>query len=133
MAVTSTTPKPKKILTKIATILRTDSSTEKFVLPKDAVIVSVTINQTSNAVTNTGAFVLGWSGSTSALVQSYTMATTKVGLVSPNTFVGASVGTKLTEDKMVLSTYSVGSSTAGGEGYVIVNYYIAGPGETIGD
>ena len=133
MAVTSTTPKPKKLLTKIVNIARDDSSTEKVVLPKDSVVVSVVVNQTVNASTAAATFVLGWSGSTSALLSAFTMATTKVGQVHPGTATGASVGTKLDSDKMVLSTYTVGSSTAGGTGYVIISYYIAGPGETIGD
>jgi len=33
--------------------------------------------------------------------------------------------TKLDTDKMVLSTYTVGSSTAGGTGYVIIDFFMA--------
>lgn len=133
MPVTQSYPKPRGIITKIVPILRTDSSTAKCVIPKDSIITKVMVNQTSNAVTNTGSFVLGWSGTTSALLSAFTMATTKVGLVQPGTAVGSAVGTKLTADQTVLSTYTVGSSTAGGEGYVIIEYFMPGPGETLTD
>lgn len=124
-------PKATCPMVKSFPILRTDSSTEKCFLPKDAVILRVTVNQTSNASTAAGAFSLGWAGNTTALLNAFSMATTKVGLVMPGTAVGASVGTKLTTDATVLSTYSVGSSTAGGEGYVSIEYYVPGPGEAI--
>lgn len=133
MPVSQSYPKPRGIITKIVSILRTDSSTAKCVIPKDSIIIKVMVNQTSNAVTNTGSFVLGWSGTTSALLSAFTMATTKVGLVQPGTAVGTAVGTKLTADQTVLSTYTVGLSTAGGEGYVIIEYFMPGPGETLTD
>lgn len=130
MPVNQSYPKPRNILTKIVEIARADSSTAKCVLPKGAIVTNVMVNQTANAVTNTGSFVLGWSGSTSALLSAFTMATTKVGLVAPGTAVGASVGTQLTADQIVLSTYTVGSSSAGGTGYVIIEYFMPGPGES---
>jgi hypothetical protein len=130
MPVNLSYPKPRDILTKIVEIARTDSSTAKCVLPKGAMITNVMVNQTANAVTGAATFVLGWSGSTSALLSAFSMATTKVGLVTPGTAVGASVGTQLTADQIVLATYSVGTSTAGGTGYVIIEYYMPGPGES---
>lgn len=126
-------PKPREVFSKIVPILRTDSSTAKCVLPKDAVVVSVVVNQTSNAVTGAGSFSLGWSGNTTALVNAFSMATTKVGQVHPGTAVGASVGTKLDSDKQVISTYTAGTSTAGGEGYVVIEYFMPGAGESIFD
>ena len=85
-----------------------------------------------DATTAAGSFVLGWSGSTSAILAAFSMATTKVGQVHPGVSAGASIGTKLDSDKMVLSTYTVGSSTAGGTGFVAIKYFVAGPGETLG-
>lgn len=126
-------PKPRETYSKIVPILRTDSSTVKCVLPKNAVITAVYVNQTSNAVTGAGAFNLGWSGAPTALINAFSMATTKVGQVAPGAAVGGSVGTKLTEDKQVISTYTVGTSTAGGEGYVIIEYFMPGGGESIFD
>lgn len=126
-------PKGRSLITKIVPIARTDSSTVKCVIPKDSVIVDVIVVQTVDAVTAAGSFVLGWSGSTSAILSAFSMATTKVGMVSPGTSSGASVLTKLDSDKQVLSTYTVGSSTAGGTGYVVIKYFTAGPGEGVDD
>jgi hypothetical protein len=132
MAVTMSYPKPRELMTKIVSIARNDSSTEKCVLPKGAIVVDVEVLQEVNASTNTGSFVLGWSGATSALVNGFTMATTKVGLVKAGTAVGSAVcGTPLNSDKKVISTYTVGSSTAGGTGKVIIKYFMPGAGETV--
>ncbi len=126
-------PKARSLITKIVPIARTDSSTVKCVIPKDAVIVGVHVNQNVNASTGAGSFVLGWSGSTSAVLSAFSMATTAVGLVNAGTSLGAGTFSKLTEDKAILSTYTVGSSTAGGTGYVVIEYFVAGPGEQVDD
>lgn len=118
-------PKRKETMQLIVPIARTDSSTPKCALPKGAVVTGVHVLQTVDASTAAGSFVLGWSGSTSALLSAFSMATTKVGLVNAGTSAGASVLTKLDTDKMVLSTYTVGSSTAGGTGYVIIDFFMA--------
>lgn len=132
MAVTMSYPKPRELITKIVSIARTDSSTEKCVLPKGAIIADVEVIQDVNASTNVGTFSLGWSGTTGALVNAFTMATTKVGHVKTGTAVGSAVlGDPLDSDKMVISTYTVGSSTAGGTGKVVIKYFMPGPGETV--
>jgi hypothetical protein len=133
MAVNQSYPKPRQALTKIVSIARTDSSTEKCVLPKGAVITNVRVLQVDNAATAAGSFVLGWSGATSAILSAFSMATTKVGLVLAGTAIGtiAGAGTALDSDKTVLATYTVGSSTAGGTGYVMIDYFLPGPGEAI--
>lgn len=131
MAVNMSYPKPRSLVTKVIEILRTDSSTEKCVLPKGAAIVSVDVLQEVNAATGAGAFNLGWAGATTALLSSFSMAQSKVGLVRAGTAVGASVGTVLDEDRTVISSYTVGTSTAGGTGKVIISYFVPGPGETI--
>lgn len=126
-------PKGRDLITKVIPIARTDSSTAKCVLPKDAVVVGVHVLQDVDAATNTGSFSLGWSGATTALINGFTMATTKVGLVNAGTAAGSGLMSKLSSDKTVISTYTVGSSTAGGTGYVIIEYFVAGPGETATD
>jgi hypothetical protein len=126
-------PKGRSLITKIVPIARTDSSTVKCVIPKDAVIVDVLVNQTVDASTAAGSFVLGWSGTTSAILSAFSMATTKVGLVTAGTSLGTGTFTKLDSDKQVLATYTVGSSTAGGTGYVVIKYFVAGPGEGVDD
>jgi hypothetical protein len=133
--VTLSNPKPRTLLTKVVSIARTDSSTLKCVLPKGAVIANVRVLQVDDAVTAAGSFVLGWSGATSAILGTFSMATTKVGLVHAGTAIGtvAGAGTAMTSDRQVISTYTVGSSTAGGTGYVFIDYFIPGPGEAIDD
>lgn len=133
--ITLTAPKPRSVLTKIVKILRTDSSTVKCWLPKSAYIVGVHVVQTSNAVTGAGAFSLGWAGATTAVLNAFSMATTAVGMVNPGTAIGtvAGQGTQLDSDKAVISTYTVGSSTAGGEGFVVIEYFVPGPGEALDD
>ena len=131
MPVNMSYPKPRSLQTKVIAIARTDSSTVKCVLPKDAVVTNIHVLQTTDAATDVGTFVLGWSGATSALLSAFTMATTKVGLVNAGTSAGASVLTKLDSDKQVIATYTVGSSTAGGVGYVVIDYFVAGPGEAV--
>lgn len=133
--VTLSNPKPRTQYTKVVSIARTDSSTLKCVLPKGAVITNVRVLQVDNAATAAGSFVLGWSGATSAILSAFSMATTKVGLVLPGTAIGTVAGaaTALDGDKQVISTYTVGSSTAGGTGYVFIDYFIPGPGEALDD
>ena len=126
-------PKPRELLTKIFPVARTDSSTLKCVLPKDAIIAGVYLLPMDNAATAAGAISVGWSGSTTALLNAFSMATTKVGYAAAGTATGASVGTKLDSDKQVICTYTVGSSTAGGTGYVKIEYFVPGPGEAIDD
>lgn len=126
-------PKPRSLITKVIPIARTDNNTVKCVIPKDAVIVGVHVNQIDDAATAAGSFVLGWAGATSAILGAFSMATTKVGLVNAGASIGTGTFTKLTQDRAVLSTYTVGSSTAGGTGYVVIDYFMAGPGEGVDD
>lgn len=133
MPVTLSYPKPRDVQTKVVSIARTDSSTEKCVLPKDAVICGIFVHQTAAAVTAAGAFNLGWSGATTALLNAFSMPTSTVGYAAGGSATGASVGTKLDSDKTVIASYTVGSSTAGGTGYVVIQYFVPGPGEGLTD
>ena len=133
MPVTLSYPKPRDVQTKVVSIARTDSSTEKCVLPKDAVICGIFVHQTAAAVTAAGAFNLGWSGATTALLNAFSMPTSTVGYAAGGSATGASVGTKLDSDKTVITSYTVGSSTAGGTGYVVIQYFVPGPGEGLTD
>lgn len=131
MPITLSYPKPRSVQTKVIAIARADSSTEKCVLPKDAVVCGLHVMQVDDAATAAGAFSLGWSGATTALINAFSMATTKVGFVNSGTATGASVLTKLDSDKTVIASYTVGSSTAGGTGYVVIDYFVPGPGEAV--
>lgn len=126
-------PKGRDLITKIIPIARTDSSTPKCVLPKDAVVVGLHVYQATAAVTGAATFNLGWSGATTGLINAYSMATTSTGLANPGAQTGTSVFTKLTADQVVLSTYSVGTSTSGGTGYVVIEYFVASSNEQVDD
>lgn len=131
MAVNLSYPKPRSLQTKVVAIARADSSTEKCVLPKGAVICDVHVFQDVAATTAAATFDLGWSGDTDGILNDFSMATTAVGLVNAGTAAGTGVMTKLDSDKVVLSTFTAGSSSAGGTGYVIISYFVAGPNEGV--
>lgn len=126
-------PKPRELLTKIFPIARTDSSTVKCVLPKDAIIAGVYVLQTAAAVTGAASVNVGWSGATTGILNAFSLPTASVGYSPAGTATGAQVGVKLTQDQQVIATYSVGTSTAGGTGYVKLEYFVPGPGEAIDD
>ena len=126
-------PKPRELLAKIIPIARTDSSTVKCVLPRDAIIAGVYVLQTAAAATAAATFNVGWAGATTGILNGFSMGTTSVGYTTGGTATGSQVGTKLTQDQQVIATYSVGSSTAGGTGYVKIGYFVPGAGEVIDD
>lgn len=124
-------PKGRDVIVKVAPISRTDSSTLKMFLPKGAVVAFVMVHQQANAVTAAASYNLGWSGATTALLNAFSLPTTSVGLVTGGTATGTGVmTTPLAQDQQVIGTFGGGSS-AGGTGYVIVGYYLVGPGETL--
>lgn len=126
-------PKPRDVLTKIISIARTDSSTAKAVLPKDAVVMNLIVVPTVVASTNAATWTVGWVGAPSALLNAYSVATAaSVGVFAPGTAAGTGIMTKLDSDKQVIATFG-GTSTAGAIGYVIIEYFIAGPGEAVDD
>jgi len=125
-------PKPRNVLTKIVSIARTDSSTAKCVLPKGAVVMSIRCLQTSAAVTNPATWTLGWTGTTTALLNAFSAGTTSVGHALPGVAIGASVMTVLDSDKQVIATFG-GTSASGGVGYVFIDYFQPGPGEGVDD
>jgi hypothetical protein len=131
MAVTLSYPKPRSLQTKVIAIARADSSTEKCVLPKHAVICDVHVLQNVDSSTAAAAVDVGWSGDTNGILAAFSMATTAVGLVNAGTAAGTGVMTKLDSDKIVISTFTAGSSSAGGTGYVIISYFVAGPNEDV--
>jgi hypothetical protein len=123
-------PKPRDLFIKAVPIARADSSTVKCVIPKDSVVMGVFVHQQVVAATAAATFNLGTSGTPTGLLSSFSMATgTSVGFVTGAAATGALVGTKLAADATIISSYTVGSSTAGGTGVVYIAYYVAGPGE----
>ena len=125
-------PKARNMLTKIIPLVRTDSSTVKCVLPKGAVVSTITCLQTVAASTAAATWTVGWAGATSALVNAFSAGTTSSGLVHPGAAVGTGVMTLLDSDKQIIASFG-GSSTAGGTGYVFIEYFQPGPGEAVDD
>ena len=131
MPVTLSYPKPRDLLTKFISLAVTDSSTEKCVLPKDAILANVICNQTVNATTDASSWVVGWSGATGAILNAFASATTKVGMVHPGTTVGTEMGNKLTADRSIISTCTKGASDTTSVVQVMIQYFIPGSGETL--
>lgn len=126
-------PKRRGTMQLIIPVARTDSATQKAWLPKDAVVTGVHVLQNVNASTAAATFTVGLGSDADGILESFTMATTKVGLVNAGTSAGVSVLTKQTTDNPITVTYAVGSSTAGGTGYVIIDFFVTGPGEAVDD
>lgn len=127
-------PKPRATLTKIIPFLRTDAGTVKAWLPKDSIIIGVHIFQSSNATTGAASVSMGAPGSPSAFIASATLPTTGAPrLNNPDSAAAAGLFTKLTADTAITVTYAVGTSTAGAEGYFVIEYFMPGPGEGVDD
>lgn len=133
MPVNMSYPKPRDLLVKIVPLAITDSSTLKCVLPKDAVITGVDVHQQVAATTNASTFDLGFTGDTDGLLNDFSFATTSVGYTRAGAAAGSAVGTKLSSDKAILSTCTVGASDTTSAGYAVIYYFVAGPGESIYD
>jgi hypothetical protein len=133
MPINMSYPKPRDVITKIVTLARADSSTEKCVLPKDAVVCGVFVHQTAAATSNASAFDVGFTGDTDGLLDGFLYATTSVGYVAAGVYAGSAVGTKLTSDKVIVSTCTAGASDTTSTGYMVIQYFIPGPGEGLTD
>lgn len=126
-------PKRRSTLQLIIPVARTDSATVKAWLPKDAVITGVHVLQNVAAVTGSSTFTIGLGSDVDGILETFTMGTTKVGLVNAGTSAGVSVLTKTTTDQPITVSYAVGTSTAGGTGFVTIDFFVAGPGEAVDD
>ncbi len=126
-------PKRRDAMTLIVPIARTDSSTPKCVLPKDAVVCGIHVFQAAAAVTGAASYNLGWSGATTALLNAFSLPTSTVGLANSGSATGASFLTKLDSDKHVIGTFTVGTSSAGGTGYIVIEFFMPGGNEAVDD
>lgn len=126
-------PKRRTTQQLIIPVARTDNATTKAWLPKNAVVTGVHVLQNVNASTATASFTVGLGSDADGILEAFTMATSKVGLVNAGASAGVSVLSKLTVDAPVTVTYTVGSSTAGGTGFVIIDFFNAGAGEAVDD
>lgn len=126
-------PKRRSAQQLIIAVARTDNGTTKAWLPKDAVVTNVHVLQNVNAASANATFTVGLGSDADGILESFTMSTTKVGLVNAGASAGVEVLAKQTSDRPITVTYSVGSSTAGGTGFVIIDFFVTGPGEAVDD
>lgn len=126
-------PKPRDLIFKIVPIARTDSSTPKCVIPANAVVVVCDVYQATAAVTGAASYNLGWSGATTGLLNAFSLPTSSVGLAAAGAAAGAQMFTKQTVDRNVIGTFTVGTSSAGGTGFIRIGYYVVGAQETLDD
>lgn len=133
MPVTLSYPKPRELYTKTFAYARTDSATEKCWLPKDSVVLGVTIITSAACDGTTGTVSVGYSGGGTELVNAHNVSTNDAGVFVPGAAAGSALiaGTKNAADKKVVATFTAGDSTSGGAGFVVIQYVVPGPGETI--
>jgi len=135
MAVTMSYPKARDPLTKIVAIAREDSATEKFWLPKDAVVVGAYVILSGACAGTTATISLGYGGSVNELVAAFNVSTADAGYHSVAAKAGADLiaGTKQTTDRLIKATYAAGDSgeTTGALGFVKIEYIVLGGGEAI--
>lgn len=126
-------PKRRCTMQLVIPVARADSATTKAWLPKDAVVTGVHVLQNVAATTAVATFTVGLGSDADGILETFTMSTTKVGLVNAGVSAGVAVLAKQTSDAPITVTYAVGSSTAGGTGYVMIDFFVAGPGEAVDD
>lgn len=132
------TPKARCTYVKSGSLARTDTTAkELFGLPKDAIISGIyVIGSAASDAGTTATIGIGSSASANEYMTGYDVLTAATG-EGYNPAGGAAVGSamysKLTADVSVYGIYAESgtASTAGGPWKVKVEYYIAGPGETI--
>lgn len=128
-------PKARDTITKFFPIARTDSGTLVGALPKDAIVVGAYVVLSGACAGTTATISLGYSGTAGAFVNAFNVSTADAGyhVVAGKAGSDLVAATKLATDKQVTSTYAAGDSgeTTGSLGYVKVEYFIPGSGESV--
>ena len=131
-------PKPRDILTKFISIVRTD--TTAFVgakLPKDAVITGIyVIGAAASDAATTADINVGSTSTATEYLAAFDVKTAATGEgynIAGAAAVGSATATKLTADTPVYGKYieSGAASTTGGPWVVKIEYFVTGPGETL--
>lgn len=135
MAVNLSYPKPRSLQVKLIPIARTDSATEKCWLPKFAIVVGAEVILSGACAGTTATISVGYGGSVNELIAAFNVSTADAGLHPVTTKAGADViaGTSQTADRLIKATYAAGDSgeTTGALGFVKLEYFVPGSGETI--
>ena len=132
------TPKARGTLTKMGSLARTDTAAkELFGLPKDALIVGIyVVGGTASDAGTTATIGIGSTASANEYMTGYDVKTAATGEgynPAGAAAVGSALCSKLTTDVPVYGIYAESgtASNIGGPWYIKVEYYLAGPGETI--
>lgn len=130
--VTTITPPARELLTKVAQVVRTDTTRfDAFVLPKDAVVAGVyVLGATASDAVTTATITVGTGASGTELINGFSVKTNGAGYFTVGTAGGSSIGTQLTADTLFKAVYAETgtASTTGGPWLVKVEYYIPGSG-----
>lgn len=132
------TPKARGTLTKVGTLARTDTTAkELFGLPKGAIIIGIYVigAAASNAGT-TATIGIGSTTSANEYMTGYDVKTAATGEgynVAGGAAVGSAMATPIASDLPVYGIYAESgvASSSGGDWTIKVEYYLAGPGETL--
>lgn len=132
------TPKARDLLTKLGTIARTDTTAkELFGLPKGAIIAGIyVIGAAASDAGTTATIGIGSSATANEFMTGYDVKTAGTGEgynPAGAAAVGSAMAVPLTADTGVYGIYAEtgGASTTGGAWTIKVEYYLAGPGETL--
>ena len=132
------TPKARSLLTKIGSLARTDTTAKAlFGLPKGAIIAGIYVIGAAASDAGTSAVIeIGSTTTANEYMASYDVKTAATGEgynPAGGAAVGSAMATALTADVTVYGKYTEAgiASTAGGDWYVKVEYYMPGPGETL--
>lgn len=134
MPVTLSYPKPRSTQNKIFAIAREDSATEKCWIPKDAVVIGAYVILSGACAGTTATISVGYGGSVNELIAAFNCSTADAGYHPVAGKAGADViaCTKQTADRLIKATYAAGDSgeTTGALGFVKLEYFVPGGGET---
>jgi len=132
------TPKARDPLVKLGTIARTDTTAkELFGLPKGSIIVGIYVIGAAASDAGTSATIgIGSTASANEYMAAYDVKTAATGEgynPAGAAAVGSAMATPITSDLPVYGIYAESgtASTAGGAWTIKVEYYLAGPGETL--
>lgn len=135
MPVSLSYPKPRSTQNKLFAIARTDSATEKCWLPKDAIVIGAYVILSGACAGTTATVSIGYGGSVNELIAAFNCSTSDAGYHPVAAKAGTDViaGTKQTADRLIKATYAAGDSgeTTGALGFVKLEYFVPGGGESI--
>lgn len=126
-------PKHKETVDIFVPYTRADSATEVAKIPKGWIPVGAYVIPATNCDGTTGTVSIGYSGGGTELINAFNVSTNDAGYHAVGAKAGADLlaNTKTTSDKVLVTTFTAGDSTAGGAGVIKIEFVVAGPNESI--